>query len=110
MLAFLDVAAQLLRLLKGQPERGHKALKLGRCPQHENVDSLVGLAIVPQRSRDASGGVLGVPGLEPRPCASLKLFNDAIGDASVNVNAGGLGWFGGSGHCLSPWLEEWKFP
>ena len=61
---------------------------------------------MPQGPRDPSGGVFGVPRLEPRPRASLKLFDDARSDAGVNVGAGGLGR--GGRVMESPSVWNWK--
>src|SRR5437016_767891 len=87
MLALLDVPAQLFRLLERDPERAGKPLRLRRCPEHQDVDTVVGYAVVPQRPPDSARGVLGIPGLEPRPHAAFQLFDDAVRNARVNIGA-----------------------
>ena len=59
---------------------------------------------MPKWPCDPSGGVFGIPRFEPRPDASLKLFNDAGGNAAVNINSGS----GGSGHGLRLPLQKMK--
>jgi hypothetical protein len=91
VLSLLDVPAKLLGLLEGKPNRASVTGDLGGGPKLENVDSLVGLAVVPQRPCDPAGGVLGVPGLHPRADALFELLDDAIGHARIDVNAGSCG-------------------
>ena len=77
-------------LAVGHPDRCGEALHAGRRPQRQNVDAGVGLAVMTQRSRDAPGGMFGVPRLEPGPDAFLKLAHDLIGDTLINIGS----------HCL----------
>jgi hypothetical protein len=83
--------------LEGEPQRAIEALQFGNGPEHPNVDAFVGLAIVPKRPCDPAGRVFGVSRLEPRPDAALKRLDDLIGNAGVDVGAGG----GFRGHRMS---------
>jgi len=58
-LALPDMAAEFDRLLEGQPQRAGIALGHGCRPQHDDVDTLVGDAVVAQRPDDPAGGMLG---------------------------------------------------
>src|SRR5690606_24652206 len=61
------MAAQFLRLFEGHPDRGGIAA-LARCtPQHQNIDTPIGLAVRAQRARDPARRMFGVPRFEPRP-------------------------------------------
>ena len=88
MLAFLDVSAKLFGLLEGQPERAGITGQFRRRPQHQNIDAVIFLAVVPQGSGNRAGGILGVPRLVPGPYALLKRLDNLRGDTGVNVNAG----------------------
>ena len=89
-LALANVGAKLDSLTVGHPDRCGEALHAGRRPQRQNVDAGVGLAVVTQRSRDAPGGVFGVPGPDPRPYAVFEGGDDLRGDAGVHVLLGRL--------------------
>jgi hypothetical protein len=82
------VGAKFDGLAVGHPDRCGEALHAGRRPQRQNVDAGVGLAVVTQRSRDAPGGVFGVPGPDPRPDAVFEGGDDLRGDAGVDVLLG----------------------
>ena len=75
--ALPDVGLQFLGLIEGHPDGGGEVLGHGRCPEHQHVDSLVGLAARSQGAGDASGGVLGVPRFEPRADALFEVGDDA---------------------------------
>ena len=91
LLALADVGLEFQRLLEGHPDRGGVSLRHRGRPQHQDIDALIGDAVAAQRSRDAPGGMLGVPWFHPRPNAFLKLAHDLIGDLLINVCS----------HCLS---------
>lgn len=93
VLALADMAAQFLRLLESHPNRGAVALFLGFHPQHEDIDAGIGHAVMPQGPGDLPGGVVGVPRLEPRPHAALKVGDDFLGDSAVNVRVHGAASF-----------------
>src|SRR5437867_4407145 len=57
-------------------------------PQQQDVDAAVRRAVVPERQRDAAGGMAGVPGLEPGPNAPLEVDDHALGDACVRSARG----------------------
>ena len=50
---------------------------------------LIGLAVMAQRAGDAAGGVFGVPRFDPRAHAFLKIGDNLLSDAGVNVLAFG---------------------
>jgi hypothetical protein len=78
-----------------QTGRGVTLLRRRR-PQHQNVDAPIGNSVAAQGSRDAPGGMLGIPRLEPRPDAFLKFTNDLIGDALIDIGFHlALPWFAG---------------
>src|ERR1700685_786660 len=81
VLSLLDMAAEFLRLPEGHPDRASVTGDFSRGPKLQDVDSLVGLSVVPQRPGDPAGGVLGIPGLHPRADTLFKLLDDAIGYA-----------------------------
>lgn len=56
-LAFAYLSAQLLRLAVAHPRLGSR--KRARCgvPQHEDMDSAIGQAVMPARSNDGAGYV-----------------------------------------------------
>src|SRR5208282_5687877 len=84
-LALADVAAEFRRLAVGHPDRCGEALLGGGSPQREDVDAGVRLAVVTQRSRDASGGVLGIPGPDPWSHAGFEGGDNLARDAGVDV-------------------------
>ena len=77
-------------LAAGHPDWCGEALHARRHPQRQNVDAGVGLAVVTQRSRDAAGGMFGVPWPDPRPHAVFEGGDDLRGDATVHVLLGRL--------------------
>src|ERR1700730_9246585 len=72
-------------LLEGEPQRAGVTLAHAGRPQHHHIDALVGDAVTAQQPRDPAGGVLGIPRLEPRADALLKISTNLVGDAAVNV-------------------------
>jgi hypothetical protein len=76
LLTLADVSFQFRCLLEGHPDRSGVVLLDGGRPQHQNIDALIGNAIPPQRSRNASGGMLGFPRLVPRPSPGSRLDAD----------------------------------
>jgi hypothetical protein len=91
MLPLTNKAPQLLCLLKRLPIRAVEPGQLGGCPEHEDIDPLIRRSIVTQSPGDPAGGMLCIPGLEPRPYASLKLGDDLLSHTGVNVNSLGDG-------------------
>ena len=87
-LALADVGAKFDGLAVGHPDRCGEALHAGRHPQRQNVDAGVGLAVVTQRSRNAPGGVFGVPGPDPRRHVVFESGDDLRGDPGVDVLLG----------------------
>src|SRR5450759_2693255 len=57
-------------------------------PQHHNVDTFIGNAIVPQRSCNPTDGMVDIPGPEPRADPLLEIGNDLVGDATIDVTEG----------------------
>ena len=82
------MAAEFLCLLEGKPNGASVTGDFGGGPKLQDVDSLVGLAVVPQGAGNPADGVLGVPGLHPGADALFELLDNAIGDAGIDVNAG----------------------
>ena len=89
-LALPDITAKLQRLLEGQPKRAGIAFHGRGRPKHDDVDSLVGGAVVPQGAADPTCRMRGVPGPKPGANALLKVGNDLVRDPAVNVRAGCL--------------------
>jgi hypothetical protein len=83
--ALADVGFQLACLLEGHPDRRGVTFLHRRRPQHQNIDAVIGNSVPAQRPRDTARRMLGVPRLEPRPDAFLKLANDLIGDALIDI-------------------------
>jgi hypothetical protein len=52
---------------------------------HEDVDAGVGDAVEPERSHDPPRRVPRIPGFHPDPDALLKVGDDLVGDARVNI-------------------------
>ena len=82
--AFLDLAAQFLGLLVGQPFIAGVTTFCGRMPQQENIDSGIGMAggIV---ARQAVFGER-LPRLLPLLGAFFNHLNDGIGDFLADVH------------------------
>jgi len=94
MFTLAHIGVELARLFVGHPDgRGVTLLHRSR-PQHQDIDPLIRNAVAAQGPRDAPGGVLGIPRLEPRPDALLKLANDLIGDALIDIRFHCLFLFG----------------
>ena len=89
--------AEFLRLLEVDLSRASVTGDFSGAPKLQDVGSFVGLAVVPQRAVNPAGSVLGVPGLHPGADALFELVDDAIGHASIDVNAGSCG-SGSSSH------------
>jgi len=70
-LALLHECVHRLGLLKGHPGGARIAAFEQGQPEHQDIYALIGLAGVAERSRDAAGFVLGVPGLMPGAEGSL---------------------------------------
>ena len=83
--ALADVGIKFEGLAERHPDRGGEILDRRGHPERENVDSAIGLAVVPERARNPAGGVLGVPWFDPGPYALLKVGHDLAGDARANV-------------------------
>ena len=83
--ALTDVAAKLERLPEGQPERAGIPFLDGGRPQHDDVDALVGDAVVPEGACDPADGVFAAPWLHPGAHTLLEVGKDAGSDAAVNV-------------------------
>src|SRR5258708_4506978 len=94
-LAFADVGVQFAGLAEGHPDRRGKILAQGGHPEGKHVDSGVGLAVVPQRTGNPSGGVLRVPWTYPRADTLLQILHNLRGDAAVYIFS-----FGCVLHCL----------
>jgi len=84
-LAFADVRVEFKGLTKGHPDGRGEILDRRGHPERENVDSAIGLAVVPQRAGNPAGGVFGVPWFHPRAHALFEVGHDLGGDARVNV-------------------------
>ncbi len=52
-------------------------------PEREDIDAGIGLAVEPQRSRDTSGSVFGVPRFDPGAQALFEARDDLRGDVAV---------------------------
>ena len=87
-LAFADMSAKLLGLPEGHPDRGAVACAYRSRPEHQDVDAVIGLAVVPKGLCDAPCRVFRVPGLHPGPHALFQIGDDLAGDAGVNVLPG----------------------
>ena len=86
-LAFADVTAEFERLLERHPDRRREAARDGFRPQQDDVDALIGHAVVAQRPRDAPSRVGRIPWLDPGTHTAFEIGDDAIGDARVDVGA-----------------------
>jgi len=95
-LALADVRVKFRCLFKRHPDGRREVLRHGTCPQRENVDSAVGLPIVPEWARNPSRCMLGVPRPNPRPHAFFQVADDLVGNPGVDV------LLFGSLHCVSP--------
>ena len=85
MLSLADLRPAFLRLFVGQPYRAGVTARGCRHPKRNDVDATVGDSIMPQRARDASGGVFCVPRFQPRAGSALKLGDNPVGDPGVEV-------------------------
>jgi hypothetical protein len=93
-LAFADMAVKLGGLAVGHPDWSYKILAQGRHPERQDVDTGIGLPVVAQRPRDASGGMLSAPWLHSGADSFLKMPDDLGRDAAVNVFPFGRVWHG----------------
>ena len=80
--------AQLHGLAKRHPDRDGKASGHRRGPKHQDMDTGICRAVVTKGPGNLSGGWFSVPRFGPWPDALLKVGNNALGDAGVNVLAG----------------------
>ena len=87
MFASAHIAPQLLCLLEGQPDWAGVTLGDSGAPQHNDIDALIGHAVVPQGTGDLACHVLGVPRPVPRAHAFFEVGNDLDSDAAVNIGA-----------------------
>jgi hypothetical protein len=99
LLALADVAAPFDGLLERHPDRRRVVRGHCRCPERQDVDAGIGLAVVAQGPGDMPRRVGGVPGLGPGFHALLKGFDDLVGDAAVDILPRG---FVGGRHDLAP--------
>ena len=87
LLALADMRPEFGGLAVGHPGwRGKSAID-GSRPEHQDVDSVIGLTVMTQGPRDAPGGVLGIPGFHPGAHALFQIGDDLVGDARINVFA-----------------------
>jgi hypothetical protein len=59
-------------LLKGHPDWRRKTLLHRAGPEHQDVDTGIGLAVIAKRAGDLPRRMFGVPGFHPRPDALLQ--------------------------------------
>ena len=77
--------AQFQGLFEGHLDQRGVTFGDSLAPQHDDVDALIGHAVMAQRSCDPPCRVFRVLRLEPRQGALLQLLHNAIGDAFVYV-------------------------
>jgi len=85
MLALAHIAAELKRLLEGEPERAGITFHRGCRPQHHDIDPLVGNAVVPQRAGDFAGSMISGPWPHPGPHTLLEIRNNPVGDLGIDI-------------------------
>ncbi len=95
LLALADMRSHLGGLLVGHPDRRAVSAIHRGGPEHQDVDAVVGLAVMPQRACDAPGGVLSVPRLHPGPHALFEVGDDPVRDPAVDIFAFGVFVFHG---------------
>ena len=84
-LAFSHVSTKLLRLLISNPDRRGIAFLDGFPPEQQNIHALIGDAVMPQGAGYSPRRMRGAPRLHPSTDSALKVGNNAVGYAAVNV-------------------------
>jgi hypothetical protein len=80
------MATKFDRLLEGEPQGTCVFLGDGCRPQHDDIDPLVGNAVMPQGARDPAGGMISAPWFHPRAHALFKISDDLVCDPAVYIS------------------------
>jgi hypothetical protein len=85
MLALAHIAAELKRLLEGEPEGTGITIHHGSGPQHHDIDALVGDTVMALRAGDPAGGMFGRPRPHPWADPLFQIGDNPAGDLAVNI-------------------------